>query len=63
MSNKAVDISQMYWHHFEFAREELSWAKGSLTEAERFLIQFGKIDSVQFSTAREAVFDWKKQSK
>jgi len=49
----------MFWHHFEFARVELSWVKGSLDEAEGFLVRFGKMDSVRFSTAMEAVYDWK----
>jgi len=59
-SNKNVDIFQMFWHHFELAHEELSWVKGSLNEAEQFLIRFGQMDSVQFSTASEAVHDWKR---
>jgi hypothetical protein len=60
-SNADVDIFQMYWHHYEFAHEELDWVKGNLDEAEQFLIRFGLIDSVRFSTAKEAVDDWKDQ--
>jgi hypothetical protein len=60
-SNTDVDIFQMYWHHYEFAHEELDWVKGNLDEAEQFLIRFGLIDSVRFSTAKEAVDDWKDQ--
>jgi len=56
--NEAVDIFQMFWHHFEFAREEYDWVKGSLDEAEQFLTLFGRLDSVRFSTAKEAVSDW-----
>jgi len=58
-SNDTVDIFQMFWHHFEFAHEELNWTKGNLKEAEEFLIGFGKMNSVRFSTAKEAVCDWK----
>jgi hypothetical protein len=49
----------MFWHHSEFAREELSWVKGSLGEAEGFLVRFDKMASVRFSTAKEAVYGWK----
>ena len=57
-SNRVVDVFQMYWHHFEFAHEELNWVKGNLDDAEQFLIRFGLIDSVRFSTAKEAIDDF-----
>ncbi len=47
-----VDVFQSFWHHFEFAN--LGWTRGTLEDAERFLLEAASQDSVVLSTASEA---------
>jgi hypothetical protein len=47
-----LDVFQSFWHHFEFA--ELGWTKGTIPDAERFLVECARHDIVAFSTAGEA---------
>ena len=52
------DIFQSFWHHFEFA--ELGWTKGTIPDAEEFLLECARHDNVVFSTAAEAAEDFRK---
>ena len=53
--DRDLDVFQSFWHHFEFA--DLGWTKGSIADAEKFLLECGKHDNVVFSTASEAAKD------
>lgn len=49
-SNRAVDVFQTYWHHFEFVKP----GPGDLEGVERFLTACAMENRVVFSTAKEA---------
>ena len=51
-ASREVDVFQSFWHHFEFAG--LGWTKGTLADAENFLMECGRQDNALFSTASEA---------
>jgi len=53
--DRDIDVFQSFWHHFEFA--DLGWTKGTLADAERFLMECTQHDSIAFSTASEAASD------
>ena len=55
---RELDVFQSFWHHFEFA--DLGWTKGTISDAEEFLLECGKHDNVVFSTASEAAEEFRK---
>jgi hypothetical protein len=53
-----VDVFQSFWHHFEFA--DLGWTKGTIQDAEKFLLECARREEIVFSTASEAAEDLKR---
>jgi len=53
--SRELDVFQSFWHHFEFA--DLGWTKGTIPDAEEFLLECAKLDNVVFSTASETTRD------
>jgi hypothetical protein len=53
--DRATDVFQSFWHHFEFA--DLGWTKGTFANAEAFLVACARDENVVFSTAGEAAED------